>query len=199
MKLFVTLTSPYARKVLVVLHETRLIDRVAVQAVDPWSDPPDLLAATPFAKVPALALDDGTVLVESAVIAEYLDALGPQPRLLPEAGPPRWDALRRCGLAQALTDAAFTAVIEGRRPPEERSTRWIDRQRAAVHRALPMLEAQAVPPDGRFDLGDAGLACALAYLDFRHADLGWRQAAPRLAGWLDQVATRPSMRATAFA
>ena len=199
MKLFVTRTSPYARKALVVLHEKGLTDQVAVQAVDPWSDPPDLLGATPFAKVPALVLDDGAVLVESPMIAEYLDALVQQPRLLPETGAARWEVLRRAGWAQALADAAFAAVIEARRPPGEQSAAWIARQRAALRRALPVLEAQAPPPDRRFDLGDAALACALAYLDFRHADLGWRKAAPHLAGWLDRACERPSLRATAFA
>jgi glutathione S-transferase len=68
MKLFYNRPSPYARKVLVFIHEKKLADAVDLVAVDPWTDPPELLAATPLAKVPALLTEDRLLIVESTAI-----------------------------------------------------------------------------------------------------------------------------------
>lgn len=187
MKLYTNRPSPYARKVLVTAHECGLIDRIALLDTDPWKDPPELLAANPIAKVPALVLDDGTVLTESLIICDHLDGLtgGRLSGGLPVAV--------RSALAQGLIDAAFGTVIERRRPAERQWEEWIARLRRAVERTL----ARAVPPDSdRFDLGDIGLAVGLAYMDFRLPEIPWRAAHPALAAWLDRVNARPSMRAT---
>jgi len=84
-------------------------------------------------------------------------------------------------------------VIERRRPPDRQWPDWIDRQLRAVDRTLAAIP---VPPDGRFDLGDIALACALGYLDFRLAATGWRDRDAGLARWLDGVSARPSLRVT---
>lgn len=190
MKLYFNKPSPYARKVRVVAYEKSLMDRLELCEVDPWTDPPELLAATPLAKVPALVTDDGTLITESTTIGVYLDGLG-QGRKLIEGD--RWRVMARAALAQGLIDAAFIAVIERRRPAERQWPDWIDRQRRAIERVLPKLTVQG----DRFDLGDIAVACGLAYLDFRLPEIPWRTAYPHLARWLDQVNQRPSMRATA--
>jgi glutathione S-transferase len=190
MKLYFNKPSPYARKVRVVAHEKALMDRLELREVDPWADPPELLAATPLAKVPALITDDGTLITESTAISVYFDGIGHGRPLV--AGD-RWRVMARAALAQGLIDAAFTMVIERRRPAERQWPEWIDRQRRAVERVLPKLTVEK----DRFDLGDIAAACGLAYLDFRLPEIAWRSAHPRLAAWLDQVDQRPSMRATA--
>jgi glutathione S-transferase len=187
MKLFFNKPSPYARKVLVVAHEKRLLDRIQLVETDPWSDPPDLHAATPIGKVPALLTDDGRLLTESLVIAEHLDRLGEGPRL---AGGD--DVAARVSLAQGFIDSAFGTVIERRRPAERQWPDWIARQRRAIERTLQRIE---VAP-GRFDLGDIGFAVGLAYLDFRLPEIAWRTTSPSLAAWLDAQARRPSLWAT---
>lgn len=195
MKLYVAKTSPYARKVSVLIHEKGA--SVDIVSLDPWIDPSDLQAAVPSGKVPALVTDEGWSLGESWAIADYLDTTLPGRRLLPETGPARWRGLRLAALAQALLDAAFNAVIEGRRPAGERSPGWVARQKAAITRTMPVLEAAVadLEQDG-FGLGGLSVACALDYLDFRHGDLGWRDQCPALAGWFASVADRPSLRAT---
>ncbi len=190
MKLFYNVASPYARRVIVTVHEKGLIDRVEMREIDPWSDPADLLAATPVGKVPALLTDAGALITESALIGEYLDGVGDGPSLL---GSDAMLTRARAALAQGVIDAAFAIVIEGRRPPERQWPDWIDRQRRAIDRVLPRVKVQ----EGRFDLGDIALAACLGYLDFRLPDIGWRAAHPRLADWLDGVNRRPSMIATA--
>ncbi|MQP65779.1 glutathione S-transferase [Niveispirillum sp. SYP-B3756] len=194
MKLYAAQTSPYARKVRVLIAEKRAGARVELVLIDPWSDPAALHQAVPSGKVPALVTDEGWALGESWAIADYLDSVLPGPRLLAPDGPERWQALRRSALAQGLMDAVFAAVIEGRRPAGERSPGWVERQKAAIGRSLPVLEA--MEPPALFDLGAISLACALDYLDFRHADLDWRAGCPVLATWFAAVDQRPSMRIT---
>lgn len=189
MKLFNSPPSPYGRKVMVVAHEKQLLDRIAVHAIDPWRDPPELLAASPLGKVPALITDAGTVLTESTAISEFFDRVGRGRSLIDDD---RVGAMARAALAQGLIDAAFAMVIERRRPPAHQWPAWSERQRRAIERTLPIVSVA----DGRFDLGDIALACGLGYLDFRLPEIAWRAAHPALAGWFDQVSQRPSMQAT---
>jgi len=188
MRLYNNRPSPYGRKVLVVAHEKRLLDRIDVIQLDPWSDPPELVAATPLGKVPAFVSDDDTLITESTLIAEYFDAIGSGVKLL---GADRLSTLRQTALAQGLVDAAFALVIERRRPVGRQWEAWSVRQRRAIERTLTMITA----PDS-FDLAGITLACGLAYLDLRLPETGWRSLRPDLAGWLDEVAQRPSMQAT---
>jgi glutathione S-transferase len=95
MKLYNNRPSPYGRKVLVVAHEKQLLDRIEVIQLDPWSDPPELVAATPLGKVPALITDDNTLITESTLIAEYFDGIGPGAKLL---GTDRLSTLRQLRL-----------------------------------------------------------------------------------------------------
>ena len=190
MKLYFKKTSPYARKVRVVAHEKRLAARIQWHGTDPWGDPGDLHDATPIGKVPALVTDDDLLITESIAIAQHLDLAGDGPSLTAGDG---GELLARTGLAQGLIDASFAIVIEARRPPALQWTDWTQRQIRAIDRTLPRL---ALPPEGRFDLGDIGLAVSLAYLDFRLKDIAWRALRPDLAAWIDRANQRPSMSAT---
>lgn len=190
MKLFVNRPSPYGRKVLVVMREKELTDRIEIISVDPWKDPPELLAATPIGKVPALLFDNGSLLTESTAICEYLDAFRASPVLI---GTDRWEVMGRVGLARGMIDAAFTTVLERRSPPERQWADWLKRQAAAIARTVT---AVGRPDPGRFDLGDISLAVALGYLDYRLPETGWRKARPDLAAWLETANRRPSMEAT---
>lgn len=189
MKLYCNRTSPYGRKVLVVVQEKKLTGHIELCDTDPWSDPPGFHAEAPIGKIPALVTDDGLTITESTTICQYLDEIGGRPSLI---GGDRSDVMARAALAQGLIDAAFAIVIERRRPTERQWPEWINRQRRAIERTLPML---AFDRD-RFDFGDISFACGLAYLDFRLAEINWRRDYPLLAAWLDHVGRRPSMRAT---
>ncbi|HUF80722.1 MAG TPA: glutathione S-transferase family protein [Burkholderiales bacterium] len=187
MKLYLNPPSPYARKVVVMAHELGLASQLDILKMDPWGDPQALLDATPLCKVPALVTADGSLLVESTTICEYLMLKAGAP--LP-GGEERFEVMSRAAVAHGMMDAAFISVIEKRRPPERQWPDWIDRQYRALTRTLPTL---AAPPQHRFDLGDVTLACTLAYLDFRVSDVNWRTSRPDLAEWLDSVSERPSM------
>ena len=189
MKLYSNRPSPYGRKVLAVMHEKQLTDRIEIVQIDPWKDPAELLEATPIGKVPALLTEAGLLLTESTTISEYLDVVGPGQQLI---GGNRWEVLARVGIAQGLIDAAFGTVIERRRPPERQWPDWIGRLGRVIDRTL----SRTAPPRDRFDLGDISIACGLAYLDFRLPEIDWRNRYPGLAAWLDDVSGRPSMQAT---
>jgi glutathione S-transferase len=189
MKLFFNQTSPYARKVRVAAHELAIFDSLELVETDPWVDSPRFFTAAPLGKVPALVAEDGTLIVESGTICQYLDSLSPGRPLASD----QFHVLARAALAHGLVDAAFATVIERRRPREFQWTEWKARQRRAIERTLPRI---AAPPAGRFDLGDLTLAVALAYLDFRLPEINWRSAQPGLGTWLDGVSARPSMTAT---
>ena len=189
MKLFYNPPSPYARKVLVLAHELNLMDRLILIPVDPWKDPPELVAVTPLAKVPALLTESGVTLTESTAICEYFSRLAGAPAADGDA----WlDLASRTALAQGLIDASFGIVVERRRPAELQWNGWTERLTRALDRALKVVRATKE----HFDIGDMSLACALAYLDFRLPEVAWRERRPDLARWLDQVGTRASMIAT---
>ncbi len=196
MQLFFNKTSPFARKARVAVHELDLAGAVAFVEVDPWSEPPALLAVNPLSKVPALVTSDGCVTTESDAICQMLDLLVPEPRLMPTDVARRRDTLTRAALCQGLIDASFICILEERRPEASRWPAWVERQHRAISRTLETVDRDFVLSRDRFDLGDIGLACGLAYLAFRHPALDWRETHARLGVWFDHVAARPSMIAT---
>lgn len=194
MKLFSSPTSPYARKVRVMIIELGLEESIAIENVTPMENPAVLHAANPLGKIPALELGDGRVLFDSPVICEYLDTENGH-RFVPASGSERFDVLCRAAFGDGLMDAAFNRTMERLRPQGEQSTLWLGRWRDAINRSVDALNGN-VPPDDRFDYGDVAVACALGYLDLRHHDLNWRSGRNRLAGWFETISARPSMAAT---
>lgn len=198
MQLFDSTSSPFVRKVNIVIHELGLGDRVQrlAQNAHPVQRDEHLVGFNPLGQVPALVLEDGSVLCDSRVICEYLDRLG-QGRLFPADGPARWQALAWQSLADGLLDAAILMRYEANaRPPEYRWAGWEAAQWAKVSSVLVSLE-QAVPAfDSRWDIGTITIACALGYLDFRFPERAWRAAHPALAHWFARVSLRPSIEAT---
>jgi glutathione S-transferase len=191
-------TSPYVRKVVTLIHETGLADRVAIATVDGWSEPDDLTADNPLSMVPTLILDDGRALYDSPVICDYLDRCHDGPRMIPPEGEERWQVLREEALADGILDCAIAIFLElHRRPAPLRWDWWAEIKGRAIHRALDQLERDAAGLVGRIDLGTIAIAVALGYLDLRGAVGQWRDGRPRLAAWHAEFARRPSMIASA--
>lgn len=198
MRLFYSPTSPYVRKVMVILHETGLLDRVELvtasgSPVDAGTAP---LQANPLGKVPALERAEGPALYDSRVICRYLDDLAGS-GLYPQ-GAALWDALTLEATADGILDAALLMVYETRLRPEDlRFAPWVEGQWAKVDRALDALESRWLPHlQGATDIGHIALGCALGYLDFRHSAREWRAGRPHLAQWQAGFAARLSMQAT---
>lgn len=198
LKLFYSPTSPYVRKVVVLLRETGQMDDVTLQTgsgtpVDPGTAP---IAQNPLGKVPTLERDDGGALYDSRVICRYLDDCAGG-RLYP-AAPGLWDTLTLEATGDGIMDAAILMVYESRvRPEDRRFEPWVEGQWAKIARSLAALESRWIAHlEGPLDIGQIAVGCALGYLDFRHGARDWRKGHPKLAAWYEGFAARPSMAAT---
>ena len=127
MKLVGSLTSPYVRKTRVVLAEKKIDCEFVIDS--PWVDNSGVPDLNPLGKIPVLLLDDDTRLFDSRVIVEYLDGVAPNNKLLPSTARERALVKRWEALADGMTDAAVTIVLERRRPDDERSAGWFARHR----------------------------------------------------------------------
>lgn len=198
MKLYHSPTSPYVRKVMIVLQETGQLDQVELIATvpTPIAAPEHLTGRNPLGKVPALERDDGPALFDSRVICAYLDARAGG-GLYPK-GPRAWDVRTLEALGDGITDAALLMTYEARlRPETQRWDDWTEGQWAKIARACAALERQWLSHlAGPLDAGQIAVACALAYVDFRHGHRDWRGAAPGLAGWFEGFQERPAMATT---
>ncbi|HSV54814.1 MAG TPA: glutathione S-transferase [Burkholderiaceae bacterium] len=198
MKLHWSPTSPYVRKVMVVAHETGLVDRLElVRSVAVMLKPNDqLMQDNPLSKIPTLVLDDGQALFDSVVICEYLNDLAGA-GFFPKSGPAKWQAMRWHAFGDGLLDALILWRNERERSDAMRSQVLIDAFHRKTLASLRQLdeEAQALQT-APFAIGHVAIACALGYLDFRFDALGWRELAPRLARWNDTVQMRSSFTAT---
>jgi len=200
MKLRYSQTSPYVRKVLMVAHEAGLDGRLELVPTDVWAPDSPIVRDNPLAKIPSLETQDGLVLFDSPVIAEYLDSLNTTGRrLYPAEGPARWQALRQQALADGICDAAVLRLLESRRAETQRSADWMERQRRAIMRALDRLEEEAgtLPAADQPTIGSLSLLAALGYLDFRFGADGWRKGRSQLAQWFEAAAARESFKRTA--
>jgi glutathione S-transferase len=198
MKLYYSATSPFVRKCLVSAHELGLRERIelAPAAPHPVNRDRALIAFNPLGKVPTLITDDGNVLYDSRVICEYLNALG-DGHLLPQKSAERWRVSCVVALADGITEAAVLVRYETfARPEHLRWKDWIDGQMDKVSCSLAEIEQRAGTLDECIDLGTIALGCALGYLDFRFAALGWKHSHPKTAAWFARFAARESMLAT---
>ncbi|MBU3738619.1 MAG: glutathione S-transferase [Rhodoferax sp.] len=197
MKLIGAVTSPYARKVRIVMAEKKL-EYEFVQE-DVWSAQTTIGEANPLGKVPCLVMEGGEALFDSRVIVEYLDTLSPVGKLIPAVGRERAETKTWEALADGVMDAAILARLEANWPGRaegQRSPAWIDRQLGKVKAALQaMARGLGDKPyctGIHFSLADIAVGCALGYLDFRFPQIDWRSEHPHLARLHEKLAQRPS-------
>jgi glutathione S-transferase len=198
MKLHYSPTSPYVRKVMVVLHETGQLADVELAAAHgtPLDSSQAPVAQNPLGKVPALERADGPALYDSRVITRYLDdraGAGLYP-----SGKRHWDTLTIEATADGILDAALLMVYENRlRPEDRRFPEFVEGQWAKVSRAVQALNNIWISHlHGKMDMGQIAVGCALGYLDLRHDARGWRTGNQGLCDWYAGFADRPSMIAT---
>lgn len=198
MKLIGSLTSPYVRKIRAVLAEKKIDCEFVVDS--PWVAGNQISTYNPLGKVPVLLLDDSSTLYDSRVIAEYLDTVAPNNKLIPASGRERITVKRWEALADGVLDAAVTAFLEARRPDGERSAAWIVRQRQKIDAGLAaMAQDLGESPwchGSGITLADIAVGCALGYVAFRLPDVAWREAHPNLAMLYEKLMQRPSFAET---
>jgi glutathione S-transferase len=208
MKLISAGASPFARKVHVLLRETGQIDDIEILDVktSPVATNPEVMAANPVGKIPALLRSDGPALYDSRVICRFMDARaqsnaaqsnGTHPEMYPDSR--LWDVLTLEATADGIMDAAVLVTYEGRlRAPELQDENWREAQWAKIARAVSALNTRWMSHlSGPLDMGQIAIGCALGYLDFRHDARKWRQGNDALAAWYEEFAKRDSMVKTA--
>ncbi len=197
MQLISSVTSPFARKVRVLLQETGQEGDVEeiMAATLPTAPDPMVTAANPLSKIPALIRPDAPTLYDSRVITRFLDArcggkLYPEHQI--------WDVLTLEATADAMMDAAVLMTYELRlRPEGMRFDDWIEGQWGKIEGALDALNTRWMSHlSGPLDMGQIAVGCALGYLDFRHDDRGWRKGRDALDDWFAVYCQRDSMKAT---
>ena len=196
MQLIGSLTSPYVRKVRVVMAEKKLDFRHELE--DVWGND-KILKSNPLGKVPCLVLPGGEAIFDSRVIVEYLDMRSPVSRLIPESSRERIDVRTWEALADGVLDAAILARLELHwpgRPAEQRCEAWVERQ---LHRVNVSLAAMSTGLADRpwccgihLSLADLAVGCTLGYLDYRFPQIAWREQHANLVKLSDKLALRQS-------
>jgi glutathione S-transferase len=198
MKLIGSHASPFVRKARIVLAEKRIDYEFVVD--NPNHADSRVSDFNPLGKVPVLVTDDGAAIYDSSVIVEYVDAISPVGRLIPEPGRQRIQVKRWEALADGLMEAAVLCVLEGRRVANEQSRAWVERQMGKVDQGLRVashdLAEKSWCAGESYSLADIALGCALGYLDFRCADLDWRAQHPNLKRHVGKLFKRSPFEAT---
>ena len=196
MKLIGSLTSPYVRKVRVVMAEKKLDYQFVLE--DPYTGDA-VQKSNPLSKVPCLVMEGGEAVFDSRVIVEYLDTLSPMGKLIPPLGRERTEVRTWEALADGVLDAAVAARMEAvwaGRTDAQRSPAWIERQMRAVHAATQAMSKglgdKPFCAGSHFTLADVAVGCALGYLDFRFKHIAWRDDYANLARLSEKLATRQS-------
>jgi glutathione S-transferase len=197
MKLIGNTTSPYDRKVRIVLAEKKLDYQYVIE--NPWLATTTIAASNPLGKIPCLVLEGGEAIFDSRVIVEYLDTLSPVGKLIPPNGRERAEVKTWEALADGVLDAALAARLEltwAGRTAEQRCQAWTDRQLEKIQSGLTAMSRGLgdKPYCGNIhmNLSDIAVGSALGYLSFRFPDIDWRSAHPNLAKLFDKLSMRQS-------
>ena len=202
LKLIGATTSPYVRKVRIVMAEKKLDYQFVEENV--WAADTTIAHANPLGKVPCLILDAGEALFDSRVIVEYLDILSPVGKLIPASGRERAEVKTWEALADGLLDASILARLEATwagRTTEQRSQAWIDRQLSKVQASLKAMSTGLADKPFctgiHLSLADIAVGSALGYLDFRFPEIKWRDDHTNLAKLQEKLMQKQSFMDTA--
>ncbi|MEM9222106.1 MAG: glutathione S-transferase family protein [Pseudomonadota bacterium] len=200
MKFFSAKATPFGRTVELVAYELGIHGELEIvpTTVAPTTENPGYQALNPLRKIPALVLDDGTLLTDSGLITRYLASRVGDSQIFADGSPDHWRVMNDYMLAKGTADCLVAARYEGAvRPEAARWPAWLADQLAKAHAVLAYFE-KAPPATGgeRLTIAAIGLGAALGYMDFRFPDEGWRGRYPALATWAEPVFSRPSFVAT---
>jgi glutathione S-transferase len=194
-KLYVSPTSPYARKCRALIIEKSLENRIQVVEIKPLDDPSELQALNPLGKVPALERERGAALMDSPLICEYIDGLDDE-NWIPRRGESRILVMRQQALADGLIDLTIGRRIELLRDDNLRWDFWSERWEAAIRRTVGALDSERQQFERSVDLGALSVAIALCYLDLRFAEFAWRAEYPELDAFVKRWQARASFAET---
>ncbi len=201
MKLIGSITSPYVRKVRIVMAEKKLDFEFVTE--DVWAADTNISASNPLGKVPCLVMEAGEAIFDSRVIVEYVDTLSPVGKLIPDRGRERAEVKTWEALSDGLLDAAILARLEATWPgrkESERSQAWIDRQLKKIDDSLIAMDRALAERSNcvgiQISLADIAVGVAVGYLDFRFPQIDWRDKHPNLGALYERLSQRQSFKDT---
>jgi glutathione S-transferase len=200
MKLLYNSISPFARMCLITARElgfSNAMEIIQIEGTSPAVANAEVVKHNPLGRIPTLITDHGHAVHDSRVICEYFAHRAGNKSLLPDEPVRRFRVLTLQSLGQGMAETAVTLRYElAARPERARWRELIERNRDRIIAVCDDLEEHWLAELGETTLGSIAVAAALAYIDFRHGNLGWRDNHPKLADWFGRFSTRPSMSAT---
>lgn len=197
MKLYFGPTSPFSRKVRIVIYELGLSDQVHEIEIDLWNNK-DLIQINPINKVPTLLLSSKEPLFESSLICEYLYSIRPNKSMYPSERVAYFKTLRVQALADGAIERAARLYMEGQKREHEQDQRMVERCIEVRESSLDWLEKNFDDFESQSTIGAISVACYLSYLDFRFEDFEWKKPHPRLWNWFTYFSELKSMRQTQY-
>lgn len=196
MKLIMSPPSPFARKARVLLREAGLMDRVEEVEVSssPLKSAPEILAANPLGKIPALVREDGPALYDSRVITRFLDDVA-DAGLYPKSS--LYEILTLEATADAIMDVTVAMTYDARFRADQQSPEWTEAQWGKAARAISAINTRWMSHlNGPLNMAQIAVSCALSYVDLRHDARNWRAGNETLAAWQAEFEARDAMKAT---
>ncbi len=199
MKLIGSTTSPFVRKVRIVLAEKKI--DCPMEIGNPWSADTRVPEYNPLGKVPALVLEDGRCLYDSRVIVDHLDNVSPVNKLIPASNRERIEVRRWEALADGVLDAAVAVRLENQRPDGEKSASWITRQQGKIAAGLSAMDNDLGDKPwctgNDYTLADIAVGACLGWIEFRLGALDLREQHSNLGRLMDKLGEMPSFANTA--
>ena len=197
MKLVGSYTSPYVRKISIVMLEKGITFEFVNDM--PYEAQNKVTQYNPLGKVPALVTDDGDVWFDSPIIVQYLELLDIAPALLPREPLASLKIRQIEAQADGIMDAGLVSVREQARPPAQQSETELLRQREKITRSLDALEkyvADGTLNANELNIATIAVACAMSYLNFRRVSPGWCVDRPNLVKLVETLFQRESFART---
>ncbi|CAM4387464.1 MULTISPECIES: glutathione S-transferase [Lelliottia] len=197
MKLIGSYTSPFVRKISILLLEKGITFEFVNE--QPYQAETGVAQYNPLGKVPALVTDDGETWFDSPIIAEYIELLCIAPAMVPREPKAALMVKQIEALADGIMDAGLVSVREQARPAAQQSEAELVRQREKISRSLDMCEQ--LLQDGKIstdtvNLATIAIACAIGYLNFRRVSPGWCVDRPLLVKLAETLFQRESFART---
>lgn len=197
MKLYHHPFSTFSRRVRMQLAEKGVAVDESVVRLEAKENKSDAYRAlNPYGRVPTL-VDGDLVLYESSAIMDYLEAVYPEPSLLPKSAKDRARAAMHVKLCDLeVGTLTYTITFPRRFVPRERWDLAAQNQaRDAIHRHLEIVGREL--GDRAFLVGDAFTLADLAYCILSpFVTLHELTPAENVRAWLERIEARPSAQAT---
>lgn len=192
--------SPVTRRVAVALHHYGMPFTRDTRSI--FGEAEAVGKISPLTRIPALVLEDGEVLIDSAAILDYLDELAGARALCPASGPARRRVLQMTALAQGTLEKAAAVVYERHfHKAESQSDEWLSRCLGQARAGLDELTRRLDSPyacGAGLSHADVMITTLIWYMQDRMDEVLSPTAHAPLIALAEHCETLPAFRAAAI-